>query len=237
MEEREAAYLKQIRELKEGLVARQYQHHDQMNQEEKKQERENRELDHQNQARIQEVRKNVYQVARDIVVEEKLSNEEKNQHLRAKLVVLQGQLAEIKKHRSSILAKKKELKINLSINEEELEEYKAVGSLQKAKIKNYKDKIDALKVVIDQEVAKRVRDIADIKKAKTAEFKTLKTRLLTLEKEQEEMKIRTEQMKVLAETILMQREEVEQFFIMALEGCKKELEKEKEGALGAGKEN
>jgi hypothetical protein len=48
------------------------------------------------------------------------------------------------------LAKRKELKINLSINEEELEEYKAVGSLQKAKIKSYKDKIDAIKAVIEE---------------------------------------------------------------------------------------
>jgi hypothetical protein len=50
------------------------------------------------------------------------------------------------------------------------------------------------------------------------------------------MKIRIEQMKVLAETILMQREEVEQFFIMALESCRKDIEKEKEGSLAIGRE-
>ena len=43
-------------------------------------------------------------------------------------------------------------------------------------------------------------------------------------------------MKVLAETILLQREEVEQFFIMALEHCKKELEAERESSLAVGKE-
>jgi len=46
------------------------------------------------------------------------------------------------------MEKRKELKINISLNEEELEEYKAVGSLQKAKIKANKDKIDQIKVVI-----------------------------------------------------------------------------------------
>lgn len=112
-----------------------------------------------------------------------------------------------------------------------------MGSLQKAKIKSYKDKIDTLKIFIDQEVSKRTSEIATIKKTRTAQTKALKARLLQVEKEQEEMKIRTEQMKVLAETILMQREEVEQFFIMALEGCKKDLEKEKEGLLGASRDN
>lgn len=43
-------------------------------------------------------------------------------------------------------------------------------------------------------------------------------------------------MKILAETILLQRQEVEQFFIMALENCKKQIDAEKEGTLLAGKE-
>lgn len=98
-----------------------------------------------------------------------------------------------------------------------------MGSLQKAKIKNYKDKIDQIKAVIDEEVAKREAKIADLRKHKTAEAKALKNQLLKLEKQQDEMRIRIEQMKILAETILLQREEVEQFFIMALEGCKKEI--------------
>jgi len=38
------------------------------------------------------------------------------------------------------------------------------------------------------------------------------------------MKINIERMKILGETILMQREEVEQFFIMALDTCKREIE-------------
>lgn len=45
-----------------------------MNQEEKKQLKENKQVDHLNQTKIQEVRKNVYHVARNIVVEEKASN-------------------------------------------------------------------------------------------------------------------------------------------------------------------
>ena len=68
---------------------------------------------------------------------------------------MQQDLQVIRKNRNEILEKKKELKINLSINEEELEEYRAVGSLQKAKIKAHKDRIDNLKVLIAGEVAKR----------------------------------------------------------------------------------
>ena len=67
-EEKEQAYLREIKQLKEGLVTRQYEHHDRMNQEEKRQMKENKEIDTLNQNKIQEVRKNVYHVARNIVV-------------------------------------------------------------------------------------------------------------------------------------------------------------------------
>ena len=70
-------------------------------------------------------------------------------------MTLQQELQTLRKNRNDILDKRKELKINISINEEELEEYRAVGSLQKAKIKAHKDKIDQLKILITQEVSKR----------------------------------------------------------------------------------
>ena len=83
-----------------------------------------------------------------------------------------------------------------------------MGSLQKAKIKAHKDKIDNLKVLIADEVGKREGKINDIRKSKNSESKGLKSKLLHLEKQQEEIKIKIEQMKILAETILLQREEV-----------------------------
>lgn len=100
MEDKEEAYLKEIEQLKGDLVSKQYEHHDQMNQEEKKQLKENKELDSHNQSRIMEVKKNVYQVARNMVVEEKVSNEEKNDQLRTKLAQLQQELSVIKKNRN-----------------------------------------------------------------------------------------------------------------------------------------
>jgi len=78
------------------------------------------------------------------------------------------------------MGKRKEFKINISLNEEELEEYKAVGSLQKAKIKANKDKIDYLRNVIAEEVAKREATIQDLTKLKTNEIKGLKLKLLQL---------------------------------------------------------
>jgi len=60
--------------------------------------------------------------------------------------------------------KRKELKINVTLNEEELEEYKAVGSLQKAKIKAYKDKLENMKIMISEEVAKKEKALADHKR-------------------------------------------------------------------------
>jgi hypothetical protein len=50
------------------------------------------------------------------------------------------------------------------------------------------------------------------------------------------MRINIEKVKVLADTILLQREEVEQFFIMALESCKKEIEQDSEKVFSLGKD-
>jgi len=92
-------------------------------------------------------------------------------------------LTGLKKQRRDILDKRKDLKINISINEEELEEYKAVGSLQKAKIKANKDKIDQLKILIDEEVGKRQAKINDAKKDKNGEIRALKLRQAQLERD------------------------------------------------------
>jgi hypothetical protein len=94
-------------------------------------------------------------------------------------------LTGLKKQRRDILDKRKDLKINISINEEELEEYKAVGSLQKAKIKANKDKIDQLKILIDEEVGKRQAKINDAKKDKNGEIRALKLRQAQLERDRD----------------------------------------------------
>lgn len=94
-------------------------------------------------------------------------------------------MAGLKKQRRDILDKRKDHKINISINEEELEEYKAVGSLQKAKIKANKDKIDQLKILIDEEVGKRQAKINDAKKDKNGEIRALKLRLAQLERDRD----------------------------------------------------
>ena len=66
-----------------------------------------------------------------------------------------------------------------------MEEYKAVGSLQKAKIKANKDKIDQLKILIDEEVSKRQAKINDAKKDKNGETRALKLRLAQLERDRD----------------------------------------------------
>ena len=70
-----------------------------------------------------------------------------------------------------------------------MEEYRAVGSLQKAKIKAHKDKIDQMKILISQEVSKRESAIAQLKKQKMGESKGLRVKLGQLKKMQEETKL------------------------------------------------
>lgn len=87
-----------------------------MNKEQKKQIKENIQLSSQHQSKIVEVKKNIFSVAKTIVIEEKLNNQEKNHQLKTKLLQLQGELSTLKKQRNDILGKRKELKINISIN-------------------------------------------------------------------------------------------------------------------------
>lgn len=61
-----------------------------------------------------------------------------------------------------------------------MEEYKAVGSLQKAKIKAYKDKIESMKILISDEVAKKEKLVADKKKERETSMKVLKLKLFNL---------------------------------------------------------
>ena len=87
-----------------------------MNKEEQRQVKENIELSGQHQQKLTEVKKNVFHVAKNIVIEEKVTNEEKNNELKNRLLVLQQELQVIRKNRNEILDKRKEFKINLSIN-------------------------------------------------------------------------------------------------------------------------
>lgn len=57
-----------------------------------------------------------------------------------------------------------------------------------------------------------------------------------LEGQKEEMRINIEKVKVLADTILLQREEVEQFFIMALDTCKRQIEQDSQKAFTLGRD-
>lgn len=67
---------------------------------------------------------------------------------------MQDQVNKLRKKRNEIVKSRNEQKINVSLNEEEIEEYKAVGSIQKSKIKAYTDKVEALKKSIAGEIAK-----------------------------------------------------------------------------------
>ena len=100
IEESQANYNKDIKKLKEELVVKQYEHHDNMNKQEKKQVKENIELNRENQNKIVEVKKNIFHVAKNIVIEEKYGNQDKNNQLKTKLLQLQRELAFIKKNRN-----------------------------------------------------------------------------------------------------------------------------------------
>ena len=97
-------------------------------------------------------------------MEEKEVNQNKNYELKAKLLELREDLEKLKKDRNNILKTRNEYKINQSLNEEEVEEYKAVGSLQKAKIKMHKDKVENLKKVITAEISKLEQKTKEKKK-------------------------------------------------------------------------
>lgn len=98
--------------------------------------------------------------------------------------------------------------------------------MQKAKIKAVQDKIDLIKANIDEEVLKREQKIAETTKEQMMRMKALKERLANIEQQKQETSQRMANMKFLSETILQQRNDVEQFFIMTLEACKRQANEE-----------
>ena len=223
-EEEEEKYLREIKEKSVMLVNKQYEHHDNMNKQENQEKVQNDELLKANIDLIKKIKSNVRQEAGNIVLEEKELNENRNYELKAKLLELRDELEKLKKERNNILKTRNEHKINQSLNEEEMEEYKVVGSLQKAKIKAHKEKVEAMKKTISSEISKLEEKIKEKKKQRESELRGSKIKLFNIEKNKEEMKAKIEKYKLLADTILLQREEVEEFFLLAIETCKQQMD-------------
>ena len=117
----EQQYLAEIEDMQQALVNNQYAHHDHMNKEEHKQNSQNAEVSTQVQNRLQQVKKNAHNVAKETVIVERAENEIKNTKLKETLVGLQAELTVLRKNRNELMEKRKEAKISLTLNEEELE--------------------------------------------------------------------------------------------------------------------
>lgn len=85
----------------------------------------------------------------------------------------------------------------------------------------YTDKVESTKKIITTEISKLETKIKEKKTRWENELKGSKLKLFNLEKEKEQLRINLERYRILGETILMQRQEVEQFFLTAIESCKK----------------
>ncbi len=80
--------------------------------------------------------------------------------------------------------------------------------MQKVKIKAYKDKLETMKVMISEEVAKKEKALNEHKRQRESTIKTMKLKLFNLDKDKEELRIQMEKINLLAQTILHQRTEI-----------------------------
>lgn len=136
----------------------------------------------------------------------------------------------LKKTSNTITVKNKETKIKATINIESLEEYRAVGALQIAKIKNFKEKTEDIKSQITNESEKWEKEINKVRESNNQRLEELKGIYKANKKEKGQIEKELENMKGLSLKIIEQRAELEEFFAAAIAKLGKEGgEKAKEG--------
>ena len=183
-------------------------------------------------ARIENILKNASSNAQRSVQEQETCTETQNKQLMSELRTFHKELDNLKKDRRHFVEENKVFVRDISLAEESLEQYHSVNQQQNEKIRVAKEKIEFLKSFISQEAIKFTKDLELEKYRHQALIKEYEGQIgslkeFLLEKSEEQKGLR-----MLANKILRQREDLEEFFLDSIEQIK---ENEKGGEDDAGK--
>ena len=168
-------------------------------------------------AKTEKIKKNASSTAQKDVLENEKLTENQNKQLMGDTRKFHKELDVLKKDRKKFLEENKVYSRDIALAEESLEQYHNVNQIQNEKIKHAKDKIEYLKNFISQEVIKYTKDIELEKYRHQALLKEYSFQIEALKEHLKEKSFEQKSIRMLANKILKQREDVEEFFLDSIE--------------------
>jgi len=152
---------------------------------------------------------------------------EDNKKLRQDLIDYKKEIDVLKKEKERVMDDNRQIRQNISLQEDGVVEYQAIHYRQESKIKKLKEKVQVLKAYIAQEVNKHTKESESVKYQYQVRVNELESQLQSL---RDELKFRVKEnrsLKTLSQIILDQRSEIEEFLIETLDHVKEEVRKQR----------
>ncbi|KAM3134649.1 hypothetical protein pb186bvf_013291 [Paramecium bursaria] len=222
---REEQYIKTIHDLREELKMKEYAHHDEIYKTNKNFQKQTLNLTNVNNAKIEEIQRNADKLAEQKVLDQQESIKRENKKIKMEMEIYLKELEQLKKERVILLQENSTLKQGSSITKETENEYRTLNHQQVLKIKKLKEKVEYLKQYISNEVTKYTKEIECMKhqnnQKQQEQDRDIRNLKELLHQKTKEMK----SVKALAQMILDQRSDIEQFFLQAIDQVKNEIRK------------
>ncbi|KAL4466495.1 hypothetical protein ABPG72_016636 [Tetrahymena utriculariae] len=222
-QEKEKYYQDRIDQLRREERDCELAHHDELQRNEKEQSQKLIQMDNISQAKIDDNKKSAPKAAEKDARDKEELKIQNNQQLRQQLIIKQREVQEMRRERDAVLKQNKNFKLNLQVNKEGILEYQIVNQRQENKIKTLKEEVEALKQQISDDVTKQTKNLEFMKLQDKQKKEELQKEIAFIKNE---LKIKVEELKrvkALAEIIVDQRSDIEQFFLEALQKVKEQI--------------
>jgi len=187
-------------------------------------------------AEIEKFLKNASSNAQRKVLENETLKENENKILLSETTKFHRELDILKKERLRFMEENRVFSREIALAEEGLEQYHNVNQKQNETIKQAKEKIEYLKNFISQEVIKYTKDLELEKFRHQSLMKEYSFQIEALKEHLKAKSIEQKGVRMLANKILRQREDVEEFFLDSIQQIKEtQGSKESVGEFGDSK--
>lgn len=171
-------------------------------------------------AKADKILKNASSTAQRNVLDQETRTENQNKQLMGDMRKYDKELDVLKKERQRFLEENRIFSRDISLAEEGLEQYHTVNQKQNEKIFQAKEKIEYLKNFISQEVIKYTKDIELEKYRHQALMKEYTSQINALKEYLKTKSVEQKSIRMLANKILRQREDLEEFFLDSIQQIK-----------------
>ncbi|CAD8155425.1 unnamed protein product (macronuclear) [Paramecium tetraurelia] len=217
--------IKEIHDLKEEMIKKDYAHLDEQSKANKNFLKQTQNLTNVNNAKIEDVQRNANKLAEEKVAAKYDGILKENEKIKSELLEYQRTLQVYQKDKETFQQENVNYKLNLSIKEEQAQEYQMMNHQQTIKIKQLKERIEYLKSYIANEVTKQTKEIEIMKHQSNTKVQELEMQLRNLRHLLDQRTKELKTVKALAQMILDQRSDIEQFFLQAIDQVKNEIKK------------